>query len=203
MNSYSKKYKIILLGDSGVGKTSIINQYINGKFDEGTPATVGVEFQKQILTINGEQIKLCIWDTSGQEKFRTISQHYYRNIDGVILVYDITKPQTLTNINDYWIHQLQENAVDSYENILIGNKSDLKEKSNPNNLVSTEMGKQYAQQFQSIFIEASAKTGDCLKSAIDEFIFRIHTSNKILEHEDKVDLRDKKIEEIDQGMACC
>lgn len=201
--NYSKKYKIILLGDSGVGKSSIINQYVKNEFINQLPATIGVEFQQKFMTINGEQVKLCIFDTSGQEKFQSISRQYYRNVDGVILVYDITKIQSLINIDRYWIQQLKENAANSYEMILIGNKTDLRNDFAQNHLVSTEMGQNYAKQYSSMFVETSAKTGENLKSALNEFFLRIHSSIKSIEHEEKSKLSEKSLKDIEDKDECC
>ncbi|OHT10838.1 small GTP-binding protein [Tritrichomonas foetus] len=174
----SRQFKIILLGDSGVGKTSLINQYIKGEFDSDQSATVGVEFQAKFITSDGENIKLGIWDTAGQEKFRTLTRQFYRNVDGVILVYDITDAKTLQSIDEYWMQQLQENATTSYQTIIVGNKSDMKETADSDSLVTTQMGQEMARKYSTLFVEASAKTSDHVQNAFDELLQRIKSETR-------------------------
>ena len=199
---YSRQFKIILLGDSGVGKTSIINQYIKNEFDSDQSATIGVEFQPKFVTaIDGEKIKLGIWDTAGQEKFRTLTRQFYRKVDGVVLVYDITDRSTLQHIEDYWIKQLQENATTSYQAIIVGNKSDLKEQADPEKVVTTDMGRDAAKRLSTLFVEASAKTADHVETAFDELIQRIKSENSpVLEN--KVELEQNQQGANDYGFCC-
>lgn len=202
MKSYfSKQYKIILLGDSGVGKTSIVNRYIKGEYDEKSLATIGVEIQQLFLTNGNERIKFNIWDTSGQEKYHSLAPQYYRNIDGVILVYDITRISSLQNLKDFWIHQLFKYAQNQYHMVIVGNKLDLKNECDSNNLVATEMGQKIARAYSTIFVEASAKTGEHVQNAFDEFINRIISDNIEIPQEKNVDLR--ITEESDGGFASC
>lgn len=200
-SEYSQQFKIILLGDSGVGKTSIISQYIKGEFSNEIPATVGVEYQPKFVTVDGERIKLGIWDTAGQEKFRTLTRQFYRNVDGVVMVYDITRKETLTHIDEYWVSQLQENTTNSYQMIIVGNKSDLKENSDPNSLVTTEMGQNIARKYSTLFVEASAKTADHVQNAFDELIQRIRSTGKASDITAHVDL--KTTEESTNDGFCC
>lgn len=200
---YSKQFKIILLGDSGVGKTSIINQYIKNEFSDELPATVGVEFQPKYITVNGERIKLGIWDTAGQEKFRTLARQFYRNVDGVVMVYDITRVESLNNIDEYWIQQLQENATNSYQIILVGNKSDLKDKCDPNKIVTTEMGQNMARKYSTLFVEASAKTADHVQNAFEELINRINTDNNTVEQTHGVELNNTDENNGSGGIGDC
>lgn len=202
-NKYSREIKIILLGDSGVGKTSIIHLYINKEFNDTMPATVGLEFQQKIININGETIKISIYDTSGQEKYRTVTQNYYRNIDGVILVYDITRIQTFLNLEYYWIEQLRENTEKSLNMILIDNKLDLKKECDINKIVTTELGKKMAQNFFTLFIETSAKTGDGLQNVFQELIERINSDYQFSEQISKVELKRKDDIDVENEGFCC
>lgn len=188
-SEYSQQFKIILLGDSGVGKTSIINQYIKGEFNNDIPATVGVEYQPKFISIDGERIKLGIWDTAGQEKFRTLTRQFYRNVDGVVMVYDITRKDTLEHIDEYWIGQLQDNTTNPYQIIMVGNKLDLKEDFDQNSLVTTEMGQNLARKHSTLFVEASAKNADQVQQAFEELVKRIMTSGKTSSQSPQVDLK--------------
>ena len=201
---YSRQFKIIVLGDSGVGKTSIISQYIKGEFSSELPATIGVEYLSKYVTVEDERIKLGIWDTAGQEKFRTLTRQFYRNVDGVIMVYDITRKETLTHIDDYWIQQLTENATNSYQIILVGNKSDLKDNCDPNDLVTTEMGQELARKHSAMFVEASAKTADHVQNAFEELVNRLRADGKAhVQTTSSVDIKNSDDSQNNSGMSSC
>ena len=116
-----KSYKIILIGDSSVGKTSILNTYMKKKDNIST--TVGTEFAKKY--VDKYKLHLQIWDCAGQERFRALCKVYFRATDICILVFDLSNPSSLKSIRDYWINTYLENATKSYKFILVGNKSDL------------------------------------------------------------------------------
>lgn len=170
-------YKIIVIGESSVGKTSIINRYCKDIFQEECSPTVGVQYQPKIIEIDGQSVKLAIWDTAGQEKFRTLTKQFYRNINGVLLVYDISDSKTFENI-DYWLDQLELNATSNYASIIIGNKTDLRtaESSEDMKFVRTEDGETLAKKHGTLFIETSAKSAEHIQSAFLELVTRIHQS---------------------------
>lgn len=199
----SVNHKIVFIGDSSVGKTSIINQYIYGSVTPDHQPTIGIDFFAKSLKIDNKSIRLQIWDTAGQEKFRTLSRQFYRNVDGVILVYDITRKETLTHIDDYWIQQLTENATDSYQIILVGNKSDLKNDCDPNNLVTTEMGQELARKHSAMFVEASAKTADHVQNAFEELVNRLRADGKAPAQATSVDIKSSDDSQNNSGMSCC
>ena len=166
----STKYiiKILTLGDSRVGKTSIILRYINKKFiDTGQLSTIGIDFKTKFIEKGGEKIKVTIYDTAGQERFRNIIKHYYKGANGVLLTYDITDKNSFKNL-DFWIGDLKENA-DNFDDIficLIGNKNDKKEERE----VSIEEADKYAKEKNLPFFEVSAKTGEGIQKLFNEII---------------------------------
>ncbi|KAJ8047768.1 Ras-related protein Rab-43 [Holothuria leucospilota] len=123
-DSFDYLFKIVLIGDAGVGKTCVVQRFKSGTFLEKQHSTIGVDFTMKTLTIDGKKVKLQVWDTAGQERFRTITQSYYRSANGVIIAYDITKKDTFSNV-PRWIDDVQKYAGDNVVQILIGNKKDL------------------------------------------------------------------------------
>uniref|UniRef100_A0A8C2XY17 Ras-related protein Rab-43 n=1 Tax=Capra hircus TaxID=9925 RepID=A0A8C2XY17_CAPHI len=118
--------KVIILGDSGVGKTSLMNQYVNKKFSNQYKATIGADFLTKEVMVDDRLVTMQIWDTAGQERFRTITQSYYRSANGAILAYDITKRDSFLSV-PRWIEDVRKYAGSSIVQLLIGNKSDLGE----------------------------------------------------------------------------
>lgn len=121
---YDMIFKVVLIGDSGVGKSNIMSRYLKDEFSIETKTTVGVEFGAKKLELNGNNIKAQIWDTAGQERYKSITNAYYKGSKGALLVYDITKKESFDNI-DRWILELKNNGESEVTIILIGNKSDL------------------------------------------------------------------------------
>ena len=147
--------KIITLGDSRVGKTSLIIKYIENKFSTTFVTTMGFDIKnKQITLKDGTEAKLMIFDTAGQERFKSLAENYIRKANGILLVYDISEKQSFQNIEN-WMDSIKENS-NELPIILIGNKSDL----NDERQVSIEEGQQKADEFGCPFYETSCKTGD-------------------------------------------
>ena len=121
---YDMIFKVVLIGDSGVGKSNIMSRYLKDEFSIETKTTVGVEFGAKKIELNGNNIKAQIWDTAGQERYKSITNAYYKGSKGALLVYDITKKDSFDNI-DRWITELKNNGDPEVTIILIGNKSDL------------------------------------------------------------------------------
>ena len=119
--------KYVIVGDSGVGKTNILNRYIRNSFYLDGKSTIGIELETKIFKIQDKYIKLNIWDTAGQERFKSVTQAYYKGAKGAILVYDITRENTFNSI-DAWFKEIKESAISDMNLILIGNKSDLEDK---------------------------------------------------------------------------
>ena len=122
---YDEKIKIMTIGETKSGKTSIISRYCKGSFSEGNYlSTIGIDFQIKNLVINNKNIRIQIWDTAGQERFRNIAKNYFQSSNGFILVYDITSKESFEKL-EYWINQINENAPLNTKTVLIGNKIDL------------------------------------------------------------------------------
>ena len=147
--------KILLIGDSYVGKTSLLLQYIERECPENHMATIGVEFRDKIIQIDNKKVKLQVWDTSGQERYRSITKNFYRNADGVMFVCDVTKEKTFDNIKN-WLIDSEQNANNSnFKKILVGNKIDLKEE----RVIDTQQLQNFANKKEMNFYETSAKDG--------------------------------------------
>ena len=147
-------YKIIIVGDSSVGKSSILNYYINNSFHHSHNSTIGVDFRSKIIDVNNKNIKLQIWDTAGQERFRSIIRSYYRSCDGAIIVFDLTANKTLESIHS-WLEELKNHNKINCPIILVGNKCDMCQ----NNISKTEIDKILDVNPNITYIEASAKNG--------------------------------------------
>ena len=166
--------KVILIGDSSVGKTNIMTKYLKNEFKEDSKATVGVEFGSKNFTIEGHSIKAQIWDTAGQERYRSITNAYYKGAKGAFVVYDITRKETFSSI-DKWITDLRSSADKKINIILIGNKTDLEQ----NREVTKEQGSEKSKAFGVAFMETSANNGENIEQAFDEMmqqVFNIYRS---------------------------
>ena len=119
--------KVVLVGDSGVGKTNIMSKYLKNEFREDSKATVGVEFGSKQFNIQGHQVKAQIWDTAGQERFKNIQASYYKGANGILVVYDITNRESFEHLNS-WLIEIEKNGNKNVYKLLIGNKSDLERK---------------------------------------------------------------------------
>lgn len=146
--------RILLLGDSGVGKTSLMLRYSEDQFAPNLLSTAGVDFKVRHMDINGKRVKCQIWDTAGQEKFHVITRTYYRGAQGIALVYDCTDPDSFKNVN-YWMANIQQHADEKVQKILLGNKIDLVEDKE----ISYEMGQNISKEYGMNFFETSAKDG--------------------------------------------
>ncbi|XP_012489268.1 ras-related protein Rab11A [Gossypium raimondii] len=144
-------FKVVLIGDSAVGKSQILARFARNEFSLDSKATIGVEFQTRTLVIEHKSVKAQIWDTAGQERYRAVTSAYYRGAVGAMLVYDISKRQTFDHI-PRWLEELRGHADKNIVIILIGNKSDLENQ----RAVSTEDAKEFAQKEGLFFLETSA-----------------------------------------------
>lgn len=151
MEEYDYLYKILLIGNSSVGKSSIFNRYVDNCYSDLSVSTIGVDFKIKTLKINNKIIKLQIWDTNGQERFKAITNSYYRNSHGIIVVFDITDRKSFTGLRN-WLNDADRYSENTCK-ILVGNKSDL----NDNREVTYEEAKEFADAKELIYIEVSAK----------------------------------------------
>ena len=153
--------KILILGDSSVGKTSLLLQYADGYFPTVYVATIGVEYKIKTININGTNLNLQIWDTAGQERFRSITQNFMKGADGIIYVYDITNKQSFDNLRT-WIRESEE-TTEGFKKIIVGNKSDLEAE----RIVQKESLKKFCDDRHLTGLEASAKSGTNVKEIFE------------------------------------
>lgn len=174
MNDYDELYKIVLIGDSGVGKTNLLSRFIHEEFTLESKSTIGVEFATRSIFINNKCIKVQIWDTAGQERFKAITSAYYRGAHGVLLVYDITKRQSFFN-TDKWYKEIEQHYEDeTISGVLVGNKSDLMYLRD----VPSEEGENLAIKYSFSFIETSALDNTNVEDAFIELINNIRHKRK-------------------------
>ncbi|KAK7095647.1 ras-related protein Rab-8A-like [Littorina saxatilis] len=150
--TYDYLFKLLLIGDSGVGKTCLLFRFSEDAFNSTFISTIGIDFKIRTIELDGKKIKLQIWDTAGQERFRTITTAYYRGAMGIMLVYDITNEKSFDNIRN-WIRNIEEHASKDVEKMVLGNKCDM----NDRRQVSKERGEQLAIEHGIKFMETSAK----------------------------------------------
>ena len=188
------KYKLIFLGYQGTGKSSILNRFVDDKFDPNYQATIGLDFQSKNVKIDNQDIHLLLYDTAGQEKFRSLIPMYTRDANIIILVYDITRKESFTHIPD-WVKDLTNVKLDEVIFGLVGNKIDLEDQRQ----VTKEEGEKYAQDNNIIFQEVSAKTGDNFsdlfyKKIFEQIIIKFRPGGQTAEQEVQ-DIGKIKIEE--------
>jgi len=148
---YDHLFKLLIIGDSGVGKSSILLRFSEDLFSGSYITTIGVDFKIRTISVDGEKVKLQIWDTAGQERFRTITSTYYRGTHGVIVVYDVTNAESFVNVKR-WLQEIDQNC-DIVNRVLVGNKNDCPDKK----VVETDDSKRFAQQMGIEMFETSAK----------------------------------------------
>lgn len=159
IKDYDHLFKLVIIGNSGVGKSSLLLRFSDDQFNESYLTTIGVDFRFRTQQIDNRQVKLQIWDTAGQERFRTITSAYYKGADGIVIVYDVTSETSFTEIEKFWLSEVESYAEKNVEILLIGNKSDLEKK------VPTNVAKEFAQSKNMEFFETSAKTADSVQTA--------------------------------------
>ncbi|CAL8138623.1 unnamed protein product [Orchesella dallaii] len=182
--SYDYLFKLLLIGDSGVGKTCVLFRFSEDAFNSTFISTIGIDFKIRTIELDGKKIKLQIWDTAGQERFRTITTAYYRGAMGIMLVYDITNEKSFENIKN-WIRNIEEHAAPDVQKMILGNKCDMNDK----RVVSKERGEQLALEYGIRFMETSAKNSHNVEEAF-----------YILSRDIKAHI-DKKLEGKDNRMA--
>ncbi|CAM6081577.1 unnamed protein product [Calypogeia fissa] len=170
-------FKVVLIGDSAVGKSNLLSRYARNEFNLNSKATIGVEFQTQTCEIDGKEIKAQIWDTAGQERFRAVTSAYYRGAVGALVVYDITRRSTYENVTK-WLEELRMHSDASVVTMLVGNKCDLQTQRD----VTVEESTELAEKESLFFIETSALDATNVSKAFETVvkeIFRI-VSKKVI-----------------------
>ncbi|THH33892.1 hypothetical protein EUX98_g298 [Antrodiella citrinella] len=152
-SEYDYLFKLLLIGDSGVGKSCLLLRFADDTYTESYISTIGVDFKIRTIELEGKTVKLQIWDTAGQERFRTITSSYYRGAHGIIVVYDVTDNDTFTNVKQ-WLQEIDRYASEGVNKLLVGNKSDL-----------TSKKVEFADQLTIPFLETSAKNATNVEQA--------------------------------------
>jgi len=158
--TYDLLFKLLLIGDSGVGKTCLLFRFSDDAFNTTFISTIGIDFKIKTVELGGKKIKLQIWDTAGQERFHTITTSYYRGAMGIMLVYDITNAKTFENISK-WLRNIDEHANEDVEKMILGNKCDMEDKRQ----VNKERGDSIAREHCIPFLETSAKSNINVETA--------------------------------------
>jgi len=153
VTEYDYLFKLLLIGDSGVGKSCLLLRFADQSYTESYISTIGVDFKIRTIELDGKTIKLQIWDTAGQERFRTITSSYYRGAHGIIVVYDVCEIESFNNVKT-WLAEIDRYACENVNKLLVGNKCDQTSRRQ----VDYETGKQFAERVGIPFIETSAKT---------------------------------------------
>jgi len=159
-SDYDYLFKLLLIGDSGVGKSCLLLRFADHTYTESYISTIGVDFKIRTVELDGKTIKLQIWDTAGQERFRTITSSYYRGAHGIIVVYDCTDLDSFNNVKQ-WLNEIDRYASENVQKLLVGNKVDLVSKK----IVDTETGKSFADKLNISFLETSAKAATNVEKA--------------------------------------
>ena len=157
---YDHLFKLLLIGDSGVGKSCLLLRFADDTYTESYISTIGVDFKIRTIEIGGKSIKLQIWDTAGQERFRTITSSYYRGAHGIIVVYDVTDQASFSNVKQ-WLQEIDRYACENVNKLLVGNKCDLTTKK----VVDYNTAKEFADGLGIPFLETSAKNSTNVEDA--------------------------------------
>ena len=191
-------YKVLLLGDTTVGKTCFLMKYTDKTFQDVHISTIGLDYRlKSMVLKSGKNIKLQIWDTAGQDRFRAITKNYYKGANGIILIYDVTNPKTYDNVKN-WVTQIREEASPNVVVYLCGNKIDMKE----DRKVNEEDGKKMAEEFGFPFNETSAREGIKINETFEDLVERIDSVYSKLD----ININKTKKNKLYKGKAkssCC
>eukprot|EP00189_Rhodosorus_marinus_P005400 CAMPEP_0113954498 /NCGR_PEP_ID=MMETSP0011_2-20120614/595_1 /TAXON_ID=101924 /ORGANISM="Rhodosorus marinus" /LENGTH=214 /DNA_ID=CAMNT_0000963651 /DNA_START=34 /DNA_END=678 /DNA_ORIENTATION=- /assembly_acc=CAM_ASM_000156 len=172
-DGYDYLYKIVLVGDSGVGKSNLLTRFTKNEFNYDSRTTIGVEFATSIIKVEDKSIKAQIWDTAGQERYRAITKAYYRGAFGALILYDISKKATFESV-ERWLKELKENSDNDMVIMLVGNKSDLTNQRQ----VRTDEGKAFASTNGLSFIETSALDASNVNEAFTEILTEIFNQKR-------------------------
>lgn len=199
---YDYLFKLVLIGDSGVGKSCLLLRFADDAFTESYISTIGVDFRFRTVKIDGKTVKLQIWDTAGQERFRTITSAYYRGADGIIMVYDVTSQDSFEHVND-WLKEVNRYASEGTCKLLVGNKSDR----TVDKAVTEETAKEFADELGIAFLETSAKSAKNVEEAFltlaGELIKQKGSKSGSKDDKEKVDLNSKNKGPKQMIENCC
>eukprot|EP00946_MAST-07B_sp_MAST-7B-sp1_P000527 g527.t1 len=177
MSDYDHIFKVLLIGDSGVGKSCILIRFTDDTFDENQRSTIGVDFKVKTVETGGKRIKLTLWDTAGQERFRTLTSSYYRGAQGIALVYDVTRRDTFEFLPQ-WLKEVDiysPNGGKDVVKVLVGNKIDCEDR-----VVSRQEGESWARKKGMLYLECSAKTSAGISQVFDEMCAQVLQNDRLL-----------------------
>ena len=199
MSKKEAKYKILILGDSKVGKSCFLTRYADNTYKEDYLSTIGMDYKiKNYELEDGRIIKLYIWDTAGQDKFRSITSNFYKGADGIILIYDITDKKTFNSVRN-WINNIQEEAPDKVALVLAGNKVD----DEKNREVQESQGKKIADEYSLPFFECSAKSDINVTQTFDALIKKVVQINPKNKEGQKLKQNRHNGNNEDEKKKCC
>ena len=203
--NYDKTCQILLIGDSSVGKTSLIQRYANGIFKEEYLATVGLDFYTKQEAINNINVLVRLWDTAGQERFKSLTPNYFKNAEGVIITYDITSSQSFENLK-FWINSIKTNLGEKniiIPIIIVGNKLDMKDMRD----ITREEAEKFAKENKYKYFETSAKTGEGVDDAIRDLVNQVLEKSEQFEEErnerKSIKINSEQPEDNVKKKGCC
>ena len=211
-NKYDVIIKIVIIGESGVGKTNLLNRYTTDEYNQNAKATIGMDFTSKEIQIDNVAVKAQFWDTAGQEKYMSIARSYYKLANGVLLVYDVTNRETFLKTKN-WLNEIKSNSPEGTKIMLVGNKNDLIDQKK----VSSEEGSEFASDNGMFFWETSALTNDgqcvhkafnvlleeCLKGVYQEYETEEEENLNAIRKNTKVLQLPNSIEESKKKSGCC
>ncbi|KAM0676602.1 Ras- protein Rab-30 [Binucleata daphniae] len=200
---YKYLFKIILIGNSGVGKTCLIKRYTDQSYQPNYTSTIGVDFKIKTISVGGESVKLQIWDTAGQERFRTITNSYYRGAHGIIIVFDLTCQESFSSVPE-WVEEIETHAHKDVEIVLIGNKQDLQDKIE----VDDEAVNKFISEklVNTMYLQASAKENNNVEKIFVDLAEKLVKKEKskgptFFGKKEAINL--KKFDEGSKRFGCC
>ncbi len=198
--NYDCKLQFLIVGDSTVGKTSLLNRYNSGKFDEKYLATIGIDSFFKDVNLDGKIIRVKIWDTAGQERYKALTEGYFRNAQGVLIVYDVTNEETFEHLK-YWIPSVKKHIdIKQIPAIILGNKIDETKRE-----VTKEKAINYAKEEGIKYFETSAKDGTNVEESINYLVkkvMKININNEMEENSFKIGENNKKNNETKKDKCC-
>jgi Ras-related protein Rab-8A len=199
MNNSTKNFenlvKVLILGDTSVGKTNFLLRFTENSFMENHLATIGFDYKSKLLTINDKTVKMQVWDTAGQERFMAITKNLFLRVQGVILMFDVTQPITYNNV-EKWLKSIKENSDEKISIVLVGNKVDI-----GNNRVQYEEAKRLADEYEISYFEASAKNGTNVNEVFTDIALKIMTKYEKLMNNSNLVLKEQ--DDANERKGCC
>ena len=198
---YDYIFKVLLLGNSDVGKSSIILRYVDQTWSDIFVPTIGVDFKVKTLDINDKKVKMQIWDTAGQERFRTVVSSYFKGSHGIFIIYDITNRDSFKNLEN-WLGEIERNASAKVLKILIGNKCDLEQDRD----IQFDEGQAFANRNGMEFMETSAKANTNINEAFEslaKLMIKFNNENNLLQKNDTKVLKSSSGKDIKTKKKCC